>query len=131
MLLLDFNAGIMTVLVLVLLFTKLECKTMHSTNSYGMMLSRNPAVANHPANASLASMVRHCGWWAGTCVPEFSGAGLPANAMYIQGVLGQATRFLVFLQDIKAEPIWGTGLSDLSDGLVGVRCRTWLMKHNA
>ena len=31
----------------------------------------------------------------------------PANAMSIQGGLGQATRFLVFLKEIKAKPVRG------------------------
>ena len=31
----------------------------------------------------------------------------PANAMSIQGGLGQATRYLVFPLEIKAKPVWG------------------------
>ena len=41
----------------------------------------------------------------------FQGPGFqappPANAMSIQGGLGQATTFLVFLKEMKANPVWG------------------------
>ena len=41
-------------------------------------------------------------------VPVTSDSGPPpANAMSIQGGLGQATRFLVFLKEIKAKSFWG------------------------
>ena len=44
----------------------------------------------------------------GIYVPVLSAtAPPPANAMSVQGGLGQATRFLVFLEEIKAKPVWG------------------------